>query len=286
MHPTLTIPGLGLAASSQQLVFWAAVLGAVTIGPWWIARREGLELSRLRAAQFGLAVVALGGARLHFFLNNPHFYDASPWKNFYPFGGMHMGGALIGLLIGTPLVARYYRLDIPKLCDGTIVVTGVCLAFVRIGCLLGGCCFGSYCEQVWSIRYPRGSVPFVMQQQAGKIAADATASLPVHPAPIYFALAALFSAAVASYVGRRKRYDGQAFWVGLALLAATAALVEPFRALANHRVFWAGVPQLVWIELAIVATALLGLAVSQWRRHRNVANAASNRVRLLRATER
>lgn len=199
-----------------------------------------------------------------------------------------MGGALIGLLVGLPIVARYCRLSVPKLCDGTIVVTAVCLAAVRLGCLLGGCCFGTRCERPWAISYPPGSFPFKIHQQTGLIAADAATSLPVHPSQVYFLLAALFTAAVAIAVGNRKRYDGQVFWIGIIVLSAATALLEPFRALENHRVFWAGVPQLVWTELTLAAVGLIGLLVSERRHRRAVAARASSSTAslpLLRATD-
>ncbi len=287
MYETLTIPGLGLALSTQQVVFWTMVLLAVVLGPTWIARREGLDVSRLRRAQGLLALFGLAGARLHFILNNPLFYGPHPLRAFMPWGGaMHMGGALIGLFIGAPLVARWYRLPIAKLCDGLIVVTAVTYAGTRLACLVGGCCFGSHCDHAWAIRYPHGSVPFVMQHQAGLIGADAATSLPVHPTPIYFLVAALLSAAVALAVGRRKRYDGQVFWVGFTLLSATTLAVEPFRALANHQAFWAGVPQLVWTELALTVVGILGLVVSALRHRRAGTAGPEHAAALLGATGR
>jgi prolipoprotein diacylglyceryltransferase len=269
MYDTLIIPSLGLALSTQQLVFWTAVLLGTVLGPVWIARREHLDVSRLRAAQGVLALFGLAGARAHFVFNNPNFYDAHPLRAIIPWGGgMHMAGAIIGLCIAAPIAARRYRLPIAKLGDGLIVVTAVAYAGTRIGCLLGGCCFGTRCDRAWAVTYPPGSLPFTIQREAGLIAADAAASLPVHPAQLYFLLAALFSAAVAVAVGRRKRYDGQVFWVGLTLLAATTVLVEPFRALENHRVMWAGIPQLVWTELALTVVGLAGLVASVLRHRR------------------
>ncbi len=267
MYDTLTI--IGLAIPTQQILFWVAVVLGVVLGPVWIARREGLNLARLRAAQGLLALCGLGGARVHFILNNPLFYDAKPWKAFLPWGGgMHMGGAFIGLFVAAPFIARWCRLPIAKLCDGLIVVTAFAYALTRIGCLVGGCCFGSHCDHLWAVTYPPGSMPFIIHQQAGLIPAAAAASLPTHPAQLYFFAAAVVSGVVACAVGRRKRYDGQVFWIGLTVLSATAALVEPFRALENHHAFWAGVPQLVWTELALTAVGLLGLTVSALRHRR------------------
>lgn len=269
MYDTLTIPWLELALPTQQIVFWTAVLLGTVLGPVWIARREGLDLGRLRAMQGTLALFGLGGARLHFILNSPHFYDAHPWRAITPWGGaMHMSGAFIGLGVGTILAARHYRLPLAKLADGLIVVAAFAYALTRVGCFLGGCCFGALCSRAWAVQYPPGSMPFVVQRQANLIAADATASLPVHPSQLYFMAAAILSGIVAVLIGRRKRYDGQVFWVGLTLLSGTTVLLEPFRALENHRVFWAGVPQLAWTELALTVVGLAGLTIAGLRHRR------------------
>lgn len=279
MYATVTLPGLGLALSTQQLVFWAVVVLAIVVGPMWIARRERLDVSRLRATQGILSIAGIAGARVHFLFNNPHFYDAQPLRAVLPWGGgMHMAGALIGLTIGAPLAARWCRVPLAKLADGMIVVTALAYAGTRVACFLGGCCFGAHWDGPWAVRYPAGSLPFTMHREAGLLAADAVTSLPTHPAPLYFAAAAVLSAIVALAVGRWKHYDGQVFWTGLAALCATTLLVEPFRALENHRVVWAGVPQLVWTEAGVALFAVAGFVVSGWRHRRAAGVGASGAV--------
>jgi phosphatidylglycerol---prolipoprotein diacylglyceryl transferase len=266
MHPTLSLPWLGIEVPWHPVVLWVTSILAVTCGPFWIQRLEGLDATRVRRAQLTVAVIPVIGARLHFLLNNPYYFSRHPLHAFLPWGGaMHMGGALIGMLVGVPLVARYYRLPMTKLGDGLIPIIGLSVAAARVGCILAGCCYGTRCDLPWSITYPPGSFAFTLQQQAGAIPADAIRSLPVHPAPVYFLLAGLLTTVVALLVNRHKRYDGQVVWVGMIVLFGATAALEAFRAPENHRVFWGPLAQLTWTEIAMTVVGLVGLAVSEVR---------------------
>jgi prolipoprotein diacylglyceryltransferase len=58
-------------------------------------------------------------------------------------------------------------------------------AIGRVGCFLGGCCFGTECSLPWAVVYPEGSVAHITQMANGLLPATATMSLAVHPTPIY-----------------------------------------------------------------------------------------------------
>ena len=58
-------------------------------------------------------------------------------------------------------------------------------AIGRIGCFLGGCCFGTECHLPWAVTYPEGSVAHMTQLMHDMIPETAIASLPVHPTQIY-----------------------------------------------------------------------------------------------------
>lgn len=282
MYPTWTVAGQDV--STQSIVLFVVVFVSLVFGPSWIARLEGLEAWRIRRAQLVLAVAPLVVGRLHFVVNNPYFYSRAPWRAFVPWGGgIHMSGALIGILVGAPLVARYYRIPIAKFCDGLVPIVCLAAAAMRLGCMLAGCCFGTPCDHGWCVVYPRGSFPYLMQQQAGMVAADAAHSLAVHPAPLYFLASGVFAAVVALVVNRRKHYDGQVVWVGLVALFGTTTAVEPFRALENHRAFWGGIPQLAWVEAALAVVGIVGLAIGALRHRRPVTTDAIGPAPLVQA---
>lgn len=267
MYPTLTVAGHDVW--TQSIVLVVVILVSLVFGPAWIARLEGLEAWRIRRAQLMLAVAPLVVGRLHFVVNNPYFYSRAPWRAFVPWGGgIHMSGALIGILVGAPLVARYYRIPIAKFCDGLVPVVCLAAAAMRLGCMLAGCCYGTPCDHGWCVVYPRGSFPYLMQQQAGVVSADAMHSLAVHPAPLYFLASGVFAAGVALVVNAHKRYDGQVVWVGLVALFGTTTALEPFRALENHRAFWGGIPQLAWVEATLAVVGVIGLAIGELRHRR------------------
>jgi len=58
-------------------------------------------------------------------------------------------------------------------------------AIGRIGCFMGGCCFGTECNLPWAVTYPEGSVVHLTQLIHGMVPETATASVPVHPTQIY-----------------------------------------------------------------------------------------------------
>jgi phosphatidylglycerol:prolipoprotein diacylglycerol transferase len=269
MHPTFEIPGVGLAIPSQHLALAVVVLLGVFVGPVWIARLQGLDTSRVRRAELTLALIPFVTGRLHFLFNYPTFFSAHPLAAFLPWGGaIHMSGALIGLLIGVPLVCWWYGLPAAKVGDGLVPIVALQVAIYRVGCFLYGCCFGMPCRYSWCISNPPGSLPYLIHSQSGLIPPDAARSLPVHPEPIYFLAAALLTTALGLAVNRRKRYDGQVVWVGTVVFFGTSALLERFRAPELHRPFWGGIPQLTWTELVLAAVGVLGLLVAEVRARR------------------
>jgi len=71
----------------------------------------------------------------------------------------------------------------------------VMLIIARLGCLLGGCCFGTPTEMPWGISYAESFPAFHAHEAAGLLSHSALHSLPVHPAQLYeilFCAAILF----------------------------------------------------------------------------------------------
>ncbi|MFB6342248.1 prolipoprotein diacylglyceryl transferase [Saccharicrinis sp. FJH62] len=59
------------------------------------------------------------------------------------------------------------------------------LIVTRLGCLTGGCCYGSVTHSVLGISYAKGSLAYNSQLFSGLIQSNQTVSLPVHPVPLY-----------------------------------------------------------------------------------------------------
>ncbi len=110
------------------------------------------------------------------------------------------------------------------------MVSAVALVFIRLGCLLNGCCFGAVSDVPWATRFPRGTWAFWYQYSHNWVESEASASLPVHPLQLYFVAAAVLQASVLLVLRRRQLPAGQLLLVSCALFFGTTAAIEPFRA--------------------------------------------------------
>jgi len=133
-------------------------------------------------------------------------------------GGLVLYGGMAGGL-ATILLARAFR-TFPVLATLDAVAPSVALgvALGRVGCFLNGCCYGDVCDLPWlSVRFPRGSLPWLAERAQGMIPSGAEATLPLHPTQLYSALDGLVLFALLSAFYPLRRRDGEV--AGLLLLA-------------------------------------------------------------------
>ena len=146
------------------------LFGVVTIPTYMLSFIAGLALSVLFAMRLAkkdgkdrydvlyaaiYMVIGIGiGAKLFFFLSrvpniirNFDIYKAL-WKlnklealN-YLFGGLVFYGGLIGALLGIIIYCRQYKVELEPLIRIIAPFIPFAHAFGRIGCFLGGCCYG------------------------------------------------------------------------------------------------------------------------------------------------
>lgn len=187
MHPELArlfgwrIPGYGLAVLVGLAV--AAVLA--------LRRARAMDLPRreLLAAALPALLAAALGARLAFV--------AQCGGSLFRGGFTLYGGLLAG--VAAALAASRGRL---RVTDVALPCVFVGVAFGRLGCFLGGCCYGA--PAAWGAAYPRGSFAFLDHAARGWIGVDAPGSLPTVPAPLIEALALLALAAGLSRLKDRR----------------------------------------------------------------------------------
>ncbi len=160
---------------------------------------------------------------------HPKERDCLRWANFTA-GGLTFYG---GLILAT--VRAYY-----KLCPTTIGFWGAAdvasvgiplgLAMGRLGCLLGGCCFGSVSSLPWGLSFPAWSDASRTHVKQGLLGAVSMPSLHVHPTQIYESLMSLAVAGWCLFVALpRKRFGGHAFVQFAALYAIGRFAIEFLR---------------------------------------------------------
>ena len=146
-------------------------------------RRMGWALEQMLFIMVGAIVGAVIGSYIFnvFFAG---FEEVPARIRAFDFAGKTVLGGIAGGFMGVELAKK--KIGYPHSTgDAFAVAIPIGHAIGRIGCLLGGCCFGTPCTLPWGITYPEGSIAHLTQMVTDVIPETATMSLAVHPAPVY-----------------------------------------------------------------------------------------------------
>ena len=210
------------------------------------ARREGIDPERITDLGAWLIISGMLGGKL--------FHSIFFWDDFL-YGwreegvrSLREGFVFYGGFIAASLAAVVYttmkRMPFFRVAD--IFAPSIALghAFGRMGCFFNGCCYGKPCSLPWAVKFPP---PHVM------------AGIPVHPTEVYEALGNLAIFAGLSAVYRRKRADGQIWWLYVLSYGVLRFAVEFFR--GDYVTHYFGVLTLGHlVALVMIAVAAVALA--------------------------
>ena len=159
------------------------------------------------------------------------------------------GGMLAGVAAAA-LVARLRRLNVPRFLDAGAPGLAFATCLARLGCFLGGCCFGRPTASLLGVRFPEGH-----PGMAKLLPGDPRG---LHPTQLYLAASALGIGLLLLVLRRRgPGRPGHRFALAAALYAATTFAIEFLRD-DPGRWFGLGVSHSQWISGAIfVASALV-----------------------------
>jgi phosphatidylglycerol:prolipoprotein diacylglycerol transferase len=185
--------------------------------------------------------------------------DCFAWARFWA-GGLTYYGGFVGASGAAWFLLKRDKFPFWKAADMAGMVIPVGLAFGRMGCLLGGCCFGRPLSGPFGIEFPPFSAASVAQARDGLLPGAHLHSLSVHPTQLYeawgsFALALL----LILWLHGRKRYDGHVFLAFVIGYAGLRFLLEMFRADDRGGIAFLSTSQ--WVGLV-----LIGLAVTLHQR--------------------
>lgn len=177
------------------------------------------------------------GAKLYYLAENldrltPHDFGGS--------GFTWYGGFLAGLVTFV-VIARRHRLPLPELAAVAAAPLSVAYGIGRLGCLLAGDgTYGTSTDLPWGMAFPHGMVPTMV---------------PVHPTPLYEALAA-FAIAALLWNGRHRWHPLSVIGTYAVLTGAARFLVELVRT-NDVAVLGLTQPQLWSVALAVAGAVLL-----------------------------
>jgi phosphatidylglycerol:prolipoprotein diacylglycerol transferase len=261
MYPILfrfpdAIPLLGGHALRS---FSVMVLIGVLMGAWWIGRAFKEQGIDQRGAVDHLVRNALIcgfiGARMLYLLVHPEAYQnlvslIAVWQ-----GGIVSYGGFFGGAFGAWLFARRWKIPFPRLGDAALPALFLGQVFGRIGCLLVGDDHGAPWNGPWAITFSGVEESLIPAHLVG---------VPLHPSQIYLSLMNLVIFLICITVGRRRRFDGQVFGVGLILYAVGRFCVEMTRGDDAARGIYGAFSTSQWVSLG---TAILGVVMLIRLRH-------------------
>lgn len=295
MHPYLDLGPLRLSTYALLIALgWLlAVSVAVRLG-----RRRDLPSRRLVDFSFWVLVAAIVGSRVGYWIEQaPVWLEVcrdpalpaddprallcadfwKPWRG----GFVFYGGLALALPVGV-LLARRYRLPLWPTFDAFAPALALAHGLGRLGCFLGGCCYGAVCHLPWAVRFPAESLP---------------GPAPRHPTQLYEAAAELAIFGLLLWLDRRRGAPaatarsatgpvpaatlpaGRLFAAWLVLYPAARFVVELFRGDPQRGYLvelpWDGLRQALGLPLGhapllswaqAVSLVLLGCGVWLWRR--------------------
>lgn len=184
--------------------------------------------------------------------------DCFAWAKFWSGGLAYYGG--LGAAIAACLwFLRREKFPVLATADAAATVIPVGIFFGRIGCFLGGCCFGTVTHGPFGIVFPAFSAASEKQFRDGLLASKGLASLPVHPTQLYEAFGCLAIAIGLRLWLPRKRFDGQVLLLFLALYAVLRFVIEYVR--DDDRGALAGLS-----TSQLVGVIILGAVATLWPR--------------------
>jgi len=198
-------------------VFVALGFAAGITYAWYSARREGISPGQILDLSFYLLLAAVIGARLFYVLIEYQDYLKDPIRIFKIWEGglVFYGGLILSGITGSVYILRH-RLPAWKVMD--IYAPGIALghAIGRIGCFCAGCCYGKVCHCSFG-------VVFKNPQCLARL------GIPLYPTQLISSLTLFMIFIILILIDRRKRFDGETFWVYVLIYAVARFGIEFLR---------------------------------------------------------
>lgn len=236
------------------MTFYLAFIVGTAVA-YWRARAAGIPRALRHIACLAVItlVAALVGAHLAFVAVEWRQFANNLRGAFFPFndGTLRIGGLVFngGLLLASATALIYLRLNrlpVLKALDviAPSVAIGECIG--RMGCFLGGCCYGVPTAMPWGVIFPPNSpAGYYQRLRLGPIEG-------IHPTQIYSSLLELAIFIFLLAMERRgKRFDGATAFSFLMLYGAARFTVECFRHFHNQSGMWFGLTHNQYLSIVL-----------------------------------
>jgi phosphatidylglycerol---prolipoprotein diacylglyceryl transferase len=239
VHPVLfTAFGEPVHAYSAATITGYAL--GVAIG-LYLARRDGRDVRDMLELGVVIVLSAVLGAKVFHFLFESKGHDLGDgriadgmidvflvdpwhWARLFEPGYVFYGGVVFAIGMAYVFVVRRGLQDKGSIGDYAAPGFALGVAIGRMGCFLGGCCYGAPTDLPWAVRFP---------------ASHETHGIAVHPVQLYDVAFGLVALALIAWRWPKRRFGGEIFAALIAGYAIWRFGTEMFRADADRGV-WAG----------------------------------------------
>jgi phosphatidylglycerol---prolipoprotein diacylglyceryl transferase len=181
------------------------------------AKKENISEDIVLDLSLYLLIAAILGARLFEVLVNFNEYQHNLWRIFKIWeGGLTYYGGLITAVIVGIIFLKKRKLPIWKI--GDLVAPSIALgqAIGRLGCFFAGCCYGKTSNLPWAV---------IFRDQD----CLAPTGIPLHPTQLYSSAGDFIIFLILMGLSKRKKFDGQIFWLYIIFYSIFRFVVEFFR---------------------------------------------------------
>lgn len=228
---------------------------AATSFAYYMAPKKGLsQVAVLDLAIIGTIMAVVGGRLFHVFVEEPNYYWQHPshiyqiWR-----GGFVSYGGFIGLGVGWIVYLKWRHLDTLTYLDHLGLYCGALIDFfVRVGCLMAGCCFGK--------ASPHRHFEYILYQTFNNRSSDAGSLFPgvaLWPTQIWSLVASVLIFVICYFVDKHKTFKGQVMMSFLMSYAFFRFVIEFFRGDIARGVYSGGISTGQIMSLITFASAFL-----------------------------
>lgn len=208
-----------------------AALAATYVGVR-VAKREGLSEVYVLDMSIVAVIAAIIGSRVfHILVEAPAYYWERPIRVFFFWqGGFVSLGAFSAAVVSWILYLRYRKVNVLQYLDIGAVSAPVITFFVRVGCLLTGCCYGRPTDFPLSLTFtdPASTAYYYYP------------NIPLHATQLYNMTNAFILFVILYFLHKRRKFYGQILAVFLIYYSITRFCIEFLRGDADRGIYFDG----------------------------------------------
>ena len=268
MHPIIHLGPLEIP-SYGTVIFIGLVIG--TLVAMFTSKKYNIEKLDIALSTILAGVGLIIGAKLLYMITiipevvtNFSFVKTHIFETLiYAFSGYVFYGGLIGALFGYFLYCKWFKIDFKVLVNVITPAIPLVHSFGRIGCFLGGCCYGKEYHGRFAIHFPENE--YVTELN----------NVPRFPVQLLESgINFLLFIALIIY-GRKKRKPGSILGIYLICYAVIRFTLEFFRGDVERGILF-GVSTSQWISLLLIGIGIYLVAAKQ--KNTSLSDAASDNV--------